>query len=165
VLDHGGDDAVTDLDDVKAGKYELVAVSWDEIKSKPGEPLDFVRHRRGDIVDLDVETARRLVRSGAVVKPGARQQAQAQAALANLRAALEQLTPEQREQLLATGAAIETPTAPKKRAAKKAAAKGADQPPPAVTPAPSGTPAPQGDSTPPDDGDDQGDGGDDGSGS
>lgn len=143
---------MSDLEDVKAGKYELVAVSWDEIKSKPGEPLDFVRHRRGDIVTLDVETARRLVRSGAVVVPGAREEAQAQAALANLRAAMAALTPEQRDALLATGQAVESATAPKKRAAKKAAAKAADQPPPTVTPAPAGdVPAPQGDSEPPED--------------
>lgn len=139
-------------DEIKAGKYELVAVSWDEIKSKPGEPLDFVRHYRGDVVDLDVETARRLVLAGAVVKPGAREEAQAQVALANLRAAMQALTPEQREALLATGEAVEKPTAPKKRAAKKAAAKAADQPPPAVTPAPAGDAAPPtGDSEPPKD--------------
>lgn len=58
------------LNDVKAGKYQLVAVSWDEIKSKPGEPLDFTRHHRGDVVDLNVEDAKRLVAAGAVVKPG-----------------------------------------------------------------------------------------------
>lgn len=59
-----------DLNDVKAGKYQLVAVRWDQITSKPGEPLDYVRHRRGDVVDLNTEDAKRLVAAGAVVKPG-----------------------------------------------------------------------------------------------
>lgn len=59
-----------DLNDVKAGKYQLVAVRWDEIKSKPGEPLVFKRHRKGDIVELDEATAKRLVKAGAVVTPG-----------------------------------------------------------------------------------------------
>ena len=59
-----------DLNDVKAGKYQLVAVRWDQITSKPGEPLDYVRFRKGDIVDLNVEDAKRLVAAGAVVKPG-----------------------------------------------------------------------------------------------
>jgi len=59
-----------DLNDVKAGKYQLVALRWDQITSKPGEPLDYVRHRRGDIVDLNAEDAKRLVAAGAVVKPG-----------------------------------------------------------------------------------------------
>lgn len=59
-----------DLNDVKAGKYQLVAVRWDQITSKPGEPLDYVRHRRGAIVDLTAEDAKRLVAAGAVVKPG-----------------------------------------------------------------------------------------------
>ena len=60
-----------DLSSIKAGEYELVALRWDEITSKPGEPFDFVRHRKGDKVTLDVEQARRLVVAGAVVKPGA----------------------------------------------------------------------------------------------
>jgi hypothetical protein len=58
------------LNDVKAGKYQLVAVRWDKITSKPGEPLDYERYRRGDLVDLNVEDAKRLVAAGAVVKPG-----------------------------------------------------------------------------------------------
>ena len=59
-----------DLNDVKAGKYQLVAVRWDQITSKPGEPLDYTRYRKGDTVDLNVEDAKRLVAAGAVVKPG-----------------------------------------------------------------------------------------------
>jgi hypothetical protein len=151
---------VSELDEVKAGKYELVAVSWDEITSKPGEPLVFTRHRQGDVIDLNVEDARRLVTAGAVVKPGSRQEAQAQVALANLRAALEQLTPEQRELLLAGGEAVETPTAPKKRAAKKAAGKAVEAGAGVattvqVTEVPAGAP-PAGESEPPDDDDEDG---------
>lgn len=59
----------TDPNKIKAGKYELVALRWDEILSKPGEPFDFTRHHRGDEVTLNVEEARRLVLAGAVVKP------------------------------------------------------------------------------------------------
>lgn len=56
-----------DLSKVKAGKYRLISRRWDQILSKPGEPFDFVRHRAGDVVDLNVEDARRLVSAGAVV--------------------------------------------------------------------------------------------------
>jgi hypothetical protein len=55
-----------DLDKVKAGDYELVALSWEEPTSKPGQPYDFVTHRQGDKVTLDVEQARRLLSAGAV---------------------------------------------------------------------------------------------------
>lgn len=51
---------------MKAGKYELLAVRWDQVLSKPGEPFNFTRYRKGDVVDLDVEDARRLVKAGAV---------------------------------------------------------------------------------------------------
>jgi uncharacterized membrane protein YgcG len=71
-----------DLNDVKAGKYQLVAVRWDQITSKPGEPLDYVRYRRGDIVDLNAEDAKRLVAAGAVVKPGQLEKTKAEAARA-----------------------------------------------------------------------------------
>lgn len=71
---------MTDIDKIKAGKYELVAELWDEPKSKPGEPFDFVRHRRGDVVQLDAENARRLVAAGAVVEPGALEKARAEQA-------------------------------------------------------------------------------------
>lgn len=59
-----------DLNAIKAGEYELTALRWDQITSKPGQPLDFVRHRQGDMVTLNVEDARRLVVAGAVRKPG-----------------------------------------------------------------------------------------------
>lgn len=60
-------------EDVKAGKYELIVMSWDKLVSKPGDPVEFKRHNQGDIVTLNVEDANRLVRAGAVVKPGERE--------------------------------------------------------------------------------------------
>lgn len=78
-------------EDVKAGTYELVALQWDQQTSKPGEPFDFTRHRRGDKVTLDADDARRLVRAGAVTKPGERQKAEAERAKAAYAAAVAQL--------------------------------------------------------------------------
>jgi hypothetical protein len=87
-----------DLNDVKAGKYQLVAARWDQITSKPGEPLDYIRHRRGAILDLTAEDAKRLVAAGAVVKPGQlekeaadRARAAAEQAAANYQAILAEL--------------------------------------------------------------------------
>lgn len=71
-----------DLNDVKAGKYQLVAPRWDQITSKPGEPLEFIRHRRGAIVELNTEDAKRLVGAGAVVKPGQLEKTKAEQARA-----------------------------------------------------------------------------------
>lgn len=71
-----------DLNDVKAGKYQLVAVRWDQITSKPNEPLDYIRHRKGAIVDLNVEDAKRLVAAGAVVRPGQLEKTKAEQARA-----------------------------------------------------------------------------------
>lgn len=68
------------LNDVKAGKYQLVVSRWDQITSEPGKPLDYVRHRRGDIVELNSEDAKRLVAAGAVVKPGQLEKSKAEAA-------------------------------------------------------------------------------------
>lgn len=79
--------------DVKAGRYELVAELWDEYLSEPGKPFDFKRHRKGDLVDLDVEQARRLVAAGAVVEPGAIEAAQAEALRLQYEAALAALPP------------------------------------------------------------------------
>lgn len=111
----------TDLNEIKAGEYELVAVQWDEVLSKPGEPFQFRRHKKGDIVRLNADDARRLYAGGAVVRPGERQKAKAQLALANFRAALEALTPEQREAFLADAApAGEQSTPPRKRTPRKA---------------------------------------------
>lgn len=63
-----------DLNNVTAGKYELIVPRWDQITSKPGEPFNFTRHRQGDVVELDVEEARRLVRAGAVKPKGSKSQ-------------------------------------------------------------------------------------------
>ncbi len=78
---------MTDVSELKAGKYELVAESWDETVSKPGEPYDYKRHRKGDVVQLNVEDARRLVAAGAVVKPGEREKLAAEQAAAAAAAA------------------------------------------------------------------------------
>ena len=59
-----------DLNDIKAGAYVLVAPFWEEDHSKPGQPLDFTRHRTGATLDLNVEDARRLYAAGAVKLPG-----------------------------------------------------------------------------------------------
>lgn len=56
-----------DLNEITAGTYLLVARSWEEYLSKPGQPFDFRRHKRGAILDLNVEDARRLVSAGAVI--------------------------------------------------------------------------------------------------
>ncbi|GAB2907023.1 hypothetical protein GCM10027047_01620 [Rhodococcus aerolatus] len=86
-------------------RYELVAQRWDEIISKHGEPLNFVRHVRGDLVDLTEVEAKRLLKAGAVVEPGSRERAAAEAARAQYEAALAALPDAVREQLTADGAA------------------------------------------------------------
>lgn len=58
------------IEDIEAGEYVLTSLRWDEVISKPGEPFNFRRHRRGDVVELNVEDARRLVLGGAVKKKG-----------------------------------------------------------------------------------------------
>jgi hypothetical protein len=90
---------VTPIEQIKAGKYELVALSWDEPTSKPGEPYDFKRHVKGDVVNLNVEEARRLYATGAVVLPGEREAAAAAAAIAQAQAALALVPEELRAQL------------------------------------------------------------------
>lgn len=92
---------MTAPDEIKAGKYELVALSWDETTSKPGEPFAYKRHVQGDVVTLDVEQARRLVTAGAVVKPGEREKARIAQLQAQLSAQLAALPPELREQVTA----------------------------------------------------------------
>lgn len=84
--------------DVKAGKYELLA-QWDEITSKPNEPLNYTRHRPGDVVSLSEADAKRLVGAGAAVKPGDREKQAAELARANYEAALAALPDEVRDQL------------------------------------------------------------------
>ena len=98
--------SVTDVSDVKAGEYELVAVQFDKILSKPGEPFDFKRYRQGDRVPLDVEDAKRLWLAGAIIEPGSRERATAEAARQQYEAALAALPPEVREQVLAEQAGI-----------------------------------------------------------
>ncbi|MGB6179877.1 MAG: hypothetical protein WBF79_01395 [Rhodococcus sp. (in: high G+C Gram-positive bacteria)] len=97
---------IQDVNDVAAGVYELVAVQWDEITSKPGEPFDYKRHRRGDRVTLDVEEAKRLWLAGAIVEPGAVERAAADAARQAYAVALANLSPEDREAVLATQAGV-----------------------------------------------------------
>lgn len=81
-------------DDIKAGEYELTAELWDEITSKPGQPFTFKRHRKGELVDLNAEDARRLVLAGAVVEPGSIERAQVEALRQQYLAALAALPPE-----------------------------------------------------------------------
>lgn len=97
---------IQDVNDVTAGVYELVAVQWDEITSKPGEPFDYKRHRRGDRVTLDVAEAKRLWLAGAIVEPGAVERAAADAARQAYAVALANLSPEDREAVLATQAGV-----------------------------------------------------------
>jgi hypothetical protein len=91
----------TNIDDITAGEYELVALQWDQQTSKPREPFDFVRHRQGDRVTLNVEDARRLYAAGAVVKPGEREAAAAAAAAAAFQAALALVPEHMRAQITA----------------------------------------------------------------
>lgn len=71
---------MSEVNEIKGGKYQLIAVQWDQIKSKPDEPLDFTRHTYGAIVELDAAEARRLVAAGAVVKPGQLEKSKAERA-------------------------------------------------------------------------------------
>lgn len=84
-----------DLNDVKAGDYELVAELFDQPTSKPGDPVFlYKRYIKGDIVTLDEDEAKRLVSAGAVVEPGAFERAQLAAAKAAYEAALAALPPD-----------------------------------------------------------------------
>ncbi|WP_010541897.1 hypothetical protein [Dietzia alimentaria] len=47
-------------------KYTLLADQWDQVVSKPNEPFQFVRHRKGETVELTGADERRLLRVGAV---------------------------------------------------------------------------------------------------
>jgi hypothetical protein len=79
---------MTDINEIKGGEYELLADSWDETTSKPGEPYTFVRHTKGEVVTLTEEDARRLLPVGAVGEVGAREKAQLELAKAQYLAAL-----------------------------------------------------------------------------
>lgn len=64
-------------DAIQAGQYVLVAHLWDEYTGvvplvdqdgrKYSEQSVYARHVKGDVVTLDVENARRLLRAGAVL--------------------------------------------------------------------------------------------------
>lgn len=95
-------------EDVKGGKYELIVLSWDELVSKPGDPVEFKRHTKGDIVTLNVEDANRLVRAGAVVKPGEREKSAAE----RLRVAAEAAQKAYDEALAKSAPDPEPPVAP-----------------------------------------------------
>jgi hypothetical protein len=77
-----------EINDIKAGEYELLVDSWDEPTNKPNEPFTFVRHYKGETVTLNEEEARRLVLAGAAGEPGAREKAQLELAKAQYLAAL-----------------------------------------------------------------------------
>lgn len=79
---------MTDINEIKAGEYELLADSWDETTSKLGEPYTFKRHYKGEVVTLNEEDARRLVIAGAAGEVGAREKAQLELAKAQYLAAL-----------------------------------------------------------------------------
>ncbi|WP_094980339.1 hypothetical protein [Rhodococcus pyridinivorans] len=62
-------------------KYRIVAESWDEILSKPGEPLNYTRHRKGTVVEVPDAEVDRLIRAGAI-EPAGRTSARSSAAKA-----------------------------------------------------------------------------------
>lgn len=94
---------MSDVNEIKAGSYELVAELWDKPTSKPGEPFDFIRYRKGDTVELSAEEARRLFTTGAVVEPGAAQKAAAEQARLAYEAALALVPDSLRSELPAPG--------------------------------------------------------------
>lgn len=51
-------------------KFKIVARHWDQIKSKPHEPLVFTRHTAGDVVEIPKAEADRLLKAGAIEPPG-----------------------------------------------------------------------------------------------
>lgn len=91
---------MADVNDIKAGDYELVADHWDETTSEPDARIwTYVRHYKGETVSLNEEDAKRLVVSGAVVEPGSRELAAAQRLRAQYQALLAQMPDELRAQL------------------------------------------------------------------
>lgn len=91
---------MADVNDIKAGDYELVADHWDETTSEPDARIwTYVRHYKGETVTLNEEDAKRLVLSGAVVEPGSRELAAAQRLRAQYQALLAQMPDELRAQL------------------------------------------------------------------
>ncbi|URG17497.1 hypothetical protein Mbo4_007 [Rhodococcus phage Mbo4] len=51
-------------------EYVLVADQFDQIVSEPGEPLEYKRRLKGDVVVLDEAEALRLISAGAVAPVG-----------------------------------------------------------------------------------------------
>ncbi len=76
----------------KAGRYELLDLSWNEITSKPGDVIvTFTRHEQGEIVELDETDATRLLASGSVAPEGELAAREAEQATARFMAALAQM--------------------------------------------------------------------------
>lgn len=93
---------MTDINDIKAGDYELLVLSWDETTSEPDKPFTFKRHYKGDTVTLSEEEARRLVPVGAVAPAGALAAAKVEQARQQYLAALALLPDNLRAQLQTT---------------------------------------------------------------
>jgi len=93
-----------DVNSIQAGDYELVAELYDQPAPglKPSDPFDFTRYKKGDVVNLSVTEAKRLVTAGAVVKPGEAEKMRAQAMAASMQAHLAALPDEVRGEILAT---------------------------------------------------------------
>lgn len=51
-------------------KFKIVARHWDQITSKPHEPLVYKRHKAGDVVEIPKAEADRLLKAGAIETPG-----------------------------------------------------------------------------------------------
>lgn len=51
-------------------KFRILARHWDQITSKPHEPLVYKRHKAGDVVEIPKVEADRLLRAGAIEAPG-----------------------------------------------------------------------------------------------
>lgn len=55
----------------KTKGYELLAGTYHETTSKPGEPFTYKTYVQGDTIQLDAEQAERLIKAGAVKDPKA----------------------------------------------------------------------------------------------
>jgi hypothetical protein len=91
---------MADNDTPGAGEYELIH-QWDEVISKPGEALNYKRHKPGDVVTLSAGDAQRLVASGSAAKKGELKRRHEEATQAQIDAAFAQLPDDARERLLA----------------------------------------------------------------
>jgi hypothetical protein len=56
-------------------EYELLADSFNETTSKPGEPFTFKAYRKGDKIKLDETRAAELIEAGAVAAPSSSRKA------------------------------------------------------------------------------------------